>query len=164
MTAPRDEVALRPLAGADAQAVQELAASLRRYFSPSDLSQIAQLLRERPSGWVAIDGEGGVVGFLLDAPTSDPKVRELAWMGVTTPLQGHGIGTRLVERMIDSAAAEGVRAIEASTVAESAGYPPYAATRAFYHHRGFVDQRVDQDYYWPGGDRLVLRRTLGDRR
>ena len=34
------------------------------------------------------------------------------------------------------------------------------ATRAFYHARGFVDRRTDRDYYWPGGDRLLLRRIV----
>ncbi len=150
---------VRPLRAADAAAVQVLARALRRWFSPHDLREIEELLRERPSGLVA-DFEGRMIGFLLDAPTADPHVLEIAWMAVDEAWQRRGIGSALLDHLLAALPGQGVRAVEVSTVAESAGYAPYAATRAFYHRHGFVDQRVDLDYYWPGGDRLLLRRTV----
>jgi ribosomal protein S18 acetylase RimI-like enzyme len=152
-----------PLTPDDGAAVRDLAARLRRWFSPADLRAIDTLLRERPSGWVAHrrDDASELVGFLLDAPMPDPLVREVAWMGVDEALQGRGVGTALLDRAIEGAAAGGLRALEVSTVAASAGYAPYEATRAFYHARGFEDLLIDRDYYWPGGDRLVLRRPIG---
>ncbi|HWE63005.1 MAG TPA: hypothetical protein VHB98_14930, partial [Chloroflexota bacterium] len=66
----------RRLTDDDVPAVRALAASLRRWFSAHDLAQIDALLRERPTGWVA-HANGDMVGFLLDAPTPDPRVREL---------------------------------------------------------------------------------------
>ena len=103
---------------------------------------------------------GEVIGFLLEAPTPDPRVREIAWMAVAEEWHRRGIGSALLARTVASARAAHLSALEVATVAESAGSAPYAATRAFYHARGFVDQRVDPDYYWPGGDRLILRLTL----
>ena len=133
---------------------------MRRWFSPSDLRDIATLLSEDPSGWVALDAPGTIVGFLLDARTTESTTREVSWMAVAEAAQGRGVGSMLLERLEDAAGAAGIRALEVSTVAESAGYAPYVATRAFYHRRGFVDVRVDPDYYWPGGDRLILRKVL----
>jgi ribosomal protein S18 acetylase RimI-like enzyme len=150
---------IRPLQAGDAGAVLGLAQSLRRWFSPRDLQQILALLRDQPSGLVAEAGDG-LVGFLLVAPTEDPEVLEMAWMGVDASVQRHGIGSALLGHLEQELAGSGVRTLEVSTVAESAGYPPYEATRAFYRRNGFVDLRIDPDYYWPGGDRLVLRRNL----
>jgi GNAT superfamily N-acetyltransferase len=152
-------VTLRLLSSADHPAVLELAGALRRYFSPRDLAEIGALLGRQPSGWVALAGDE-LAGFLLDAPAAEPAVRELAWMAVAAHWQRRGIGSALLDALLEDARARGDRAIEVATVAQSAGYAPYEATRAFYHHRGFVDVRVDPDYYWPGGDRLVLRRAL----
>jgi ribosomal-protein-alanine N-acetyltransferase len=101
-----------------------------------------------------------MVGFALDAPTADPHVREIAWMGVAGARQGQGVGTRLLDRLTADLRARGITSVEVSTVAASAAYAPYESTRAFYHARGFWDVRVDPDYYWPGGDRLVLRKSL----
>lgn len=151
---------IRPLTAADTAAVNALAREMRRWFSPSDLRDIATLLSEDPSGWAAVDALGTIVGFLLDARTAEATMREVAWMAVAEDWQGRGAGSMLLDRLEGAAGAAGIRALEVSTVAESAGYAPYEATRAFYHHRGFVDVRVDPDYYWPGGDRLVLRKAL----
>lgn len=151
---------VRPIAPEDVPAAAALAGSLRRYFSPADLAQIDSLLHIHPSGWVARDARGELIGFLLDDRTDDPRVREVAWMAVDEARRGQGIGTRLLDALVDQVRGEGVCALEVSTVAASAGYAPYEATRAFYHARGFVDLRTDSDYYWPGGDRLVLRRSI----
>jgi ribosomal protein S18 acetylase RimI-like enzyme len=152
---------IRPLQAGDAEAVLDLAQSLRRWFSPRDLQQITSLLRDHPSGLVAEAGDS-LVGFLLLAPTGDPAILEIAWMGVAAAWQRHGIGSALLRLLAQDLAGRGVRTLEVSTVAESAGYPPYEATRAFYRRNGFVDLRIDPDYYWPGGDRLILRRSLID--
>src|SRR5579884_3990842 len=105
-------VMVSPLGGADAAGVQALAASLRRYFSPADLRAIAELLRGSPTGWVARGADGALAGFLLEAPTPDPTVREVAWMGVAEPLHGRGIGSRLLARAVEAARGAGMRELE----------------------------------------------------
>jgi ribosomal protein S18 acetylase RimI-like enzyme len=153
-------ISIRPFSAEDAPAVRALAASLRRWFSPHDLAQIDALLHAQPTGWVAVAHDGELFGFVIGTPMADPRVYEIAWMAVGAPYQGQGIGTQLLARLVADLRTQGVMSIEVSTVAESSGYAPYESTRAFYHRRGFTDVRVDADYYWPGGDRLVLRRAL----
>jgi ribosomal protein S18 acetylase RimI-like enzyme len=153
---------IRPLRAGDSAAVLSLAQSLHRWFSPRDLQQIAALQRDRPSGLVA-EADSSLVGFLLAAPTDDPAILEVAWMGVDAAWQRRGIGGALLDHLERDLAGTSIRMLEVSTLAESAGYPPYEATRAYYRHHGFVDVRVDPDYYWPGGDRLVLRRSVRNR-
>lgn len=160
MQPQRIPTSIRPLTARDAPAVRALAASLRRWFSPHDLVRIDALLETQPSGWVAVAPDGALLGFLLGMPMADPRRYEIAWMAVAASQHGRGIGTQLLERLLAELRARGIDAVEVSTVAESAGYAPYEATRAFYHARGFMDVQVDPDYYWPGGDRLVLRQTL----
>lgn len=101
-----------------------LAGSLRRWFSPADLHAMRDLLRDRPSGWIA-SGGGTIVGFLLDAPTVEAGVQEIAWMAVHESWQGHGVGSRLLEALGEALAGTAVHTLEVATVAASAGYAPY---------------------------------------
>jgi ribosomal protein S18 acetylase RimI-like enzyme len=153
-------ISVRPLSAPDLQPIRLLARQLRRYFSPMDLREMDDLLARAPSGLVVESSAGEVVGFLLDSATPDPRVREIAWMAVAAAWQNQGVGSLLLRQAFADFVRQGVAAVEVSTVAASSGYQPYDATRAFYHRRGFRDVRIDPDYYWPGGDRLVLRRDL----
>jgi ribosomal protein S18 acetylase RimI-like enzyme len=84
----------------------------------------------------------------------------MGWMAVAAAWQNRGVGSLLLRHAFEDFVRRGIAAVEVSTVAASSGYHPYDATRAFYYRRGFRDVRVDPNYYWPGGDRLVLRRDL----
>ncbi len=153
-------ISVRALCTTDIQPMRMLARQLRRYFSPMDLREMDDLLARAPSGLVALNSSGEVVGFLLDSAMPDPRVREIAWMAVAAAWQNRGVGSLLLREAIANFIRQGIEAVEVCTVAASSGYHPYDATRAFYYQRGFRDLRIDPDYYWPGGDRLVLRRDL----
>jgi ribosomal protein S18 acetylase RimI-like enzyme len=153
-------ISVRALCTTDIQPIRMLSRQLRRYFSPIDLREMDDLLARAPSGLVALQSSGEMLGFLLDSPTGDPLVREIAWMAVAAAWQNRGIGSLLLREACASFIRQGVVAVEVCTVAASSGYHPYDATRAFYYRRGFRDVRIDPDYYWPGGDRLVLRHDL----
>ncbi len=150
---------LRPLRPADAAAVLALARSLPAWFNAEGLAAIERdVVRHR--GFVA--EEESLLGFVLWQPLED-GVADLSWMAVAESRHRRGLGTALLDAVVEAARREGHAFLEVSTLADSCPYEPYARTRAFYRARGFRDHRVDAGYYGSGAhrdDALVLRRAL----
>jgi GNAT superfamily N-acetyltransferase len=112
-------------------------------------------------GFVAEEGPD-ILGFATWKPVGDGTA-ELTWMGVVRERHRDGIGTALLDAVVEAAAGAGHGALDVSTVADSVDYPPYDPTRAFYRARGFADHRVDREFFGDEGDRydrLLLRRPL----
>lgn len=109
-------------------------------------------------------GTEQVVGFVTwtvqSAHATEPGVAEMTWLGVAPAARGSGAGRRLAAAAAEACRAAGAHTLQVSTLADRVDYPPYAETRAFYRALGFVDWRVDRDYYGDGDDRLLLRWAL----
>jgi GNAT superfamily N-acetyltransferase len=135
-----------------------------RSFLPNDLDGCLGIVRSLPEfftadaldtisgdfgqhqGWVADDDQ--VVGFaIVDRRSS--TTAEILWAAVHRDRRGTGVGTLLIEHVLDVLAGNGVILVEAKTLDRSAGYGPYEATRAFWERRGFVQiDRIDPMPGW----------------
>ena len=106
-------------------------------------------------GWV-IDDAGDVVGFVI-VERRGTRAAEILWAAVAADRRGAGLGTRLVDHVLDELSADGVQIIEVKTLDASADYAPYDATRAFWHARGYVDfDTIDPLPDWPPGNPAAI--------
>jgi len=152
---------VRPIEPGDSRAILALVSDLKKWFTPQAHETIS---RELPThgGHVAVRG-ARLLGFVMWTPSPEAGVAELSWIGVAEDEQHRGIGTSLLGALVASLRAKGFRDLEVDTVADNVDYKPYAETRQFYRARGFLDYRVDSEYYREGEgryDRLVLRLNL----
>ena len=113
----------------------EVVGGLPDYFTP-DVPEKIRSDFGRCRSWVVVD-DGKVAGFAVVDERS-PQVAEVLWAAVDPDRRGSGLGTRLVEDVLETLWAEGVRLVEAKTLDRSAGYEPYEATIAFWKGRGFL--------------------------
>jgi ribosomal protein S18 acetylase RimI-like enzyme len=138
-------LAVRRLTAADVPAVTAIVHSLPDYFT-SDVAGRVERDAAAHDARVLTDA-GEIVGFAVAAQRSSGGA-EILWIAVDPARRGRGLGTRLLDCMLEDLAAAGVSVVEAKTLDRSAGYPPYQATRAFWERRGFV--RVDMIDPLPG--------------
>jgi GNAT superfamily N-acetyltransferase len=97
-----------------------------------------------------------LVGWICWGPTPCTLgTYDLYWMAVEPGLQGHGIGTALLEEM--ERRLEGLARL---IVIETAGRPDYAATRGFYQARGYRAVATIPDFYAPGDDQVVFVKAV----
>jgi GNAT superfamily N-acetyltransferase len=126
---------VRRLAAGDVPAVTAIVQGLPEYFTSEVAGQV-----QRDAGahdaWV-LTGAGEIAGFAVAARRS-PGAAEILWIAVDSARRGRGLGTRLLDSMLDDLASTGVSVVVAKTLDRSAGYRPYEATRAFWERRGFV--------------------------
>ena len=137
----------------DLDACLSIVRGLPEFFTAEAVEAIrGDLSRHR--GWVA--DEGGVVGLAVVERRS-VAVAEILWAAVQRDRRGTGIGTLLVEHVLGGLAGEGVVLVEVKTLDGSAGYGPYASTRAFWERRGFVQiDRIDPMPGWRPGNPCAL--------
>lgn len=150
---------VRPLTGADAEACLAIVQALPDHFSVDVPAKVGTDLR-RHGGHVADDGDQ-VVGFAVVRRAG--AAAEIVWAAVRPDRRGTGIGTALVEAVLDRLGADGVRVVEVKTLDPSSAYEPYRATRAFWEARGFVHlDSVDPFPGWrPGNPAGIYAAALG---
>ena len=128
----------------DLDACLDIVRALPEYFT-GDVPDAIRRDLARHEGWIAEDGVP--VGLtIVDRRSS--TTAEILWAAVHPARRGGGVGTLLIEHVLDALAAEGVLLVEAKTLDRAAGYAPYEATRAFWERRGFV--QVDTIDPMPG--------------
>jgi ribosomal protein S18 acetylase RimI-like enzyme len=151
------DVDVRPLAPADAGACDRIVAGLPYHFGQEQGRRECAVAVRSQAGLVAVEGDD-VVGFLTYVPRFD-EAAEITWMAVHTDRRRRGIGHRLIERLTERLAADGVRILVVLTVSPSDPGPEpddgYQSTRAFYRSTGFVLAR-DLRNEWDGGDTAVV--------
>ncbi len=145
---------VRRYASDDGPAVFALVEGLPEYFT-SDVPAKAVQDANAHGAWV-IEDSGTVVGVAV-ARRSSPSGAEILWLAVASDLRRQGCGTRLLDRVLEDLAADGVRVVEAKTLDVSAGYEPYVATRAFWDTRGFVHiDTIDPLPGWEPGNPAAI--------
>jgi ribosomal protein S18 acetylase RimI-like enzyme len=147
-------LAIRRLAAADMPAVTAIVRGLPDYFT-SDVPGMIERDAAGRDGWVLTDS-GTVAGFAV-ATRRPPGGAEILWIAVDPARRGQGLGTVLLDHVLDELAAAGVGVVEAKTLDRSADYPPYEATRAFWEHQGFVHiDTIDPLPGWQPGNPAAI--------
>jgi GNAT superfamily N-acetyltransferase len=138
----------------DAQPCAAIVAGLDDYFTEDVPGKVRRDLREH-SGWVVHDASG-LAGFAV-VERRGIRAAEILWAAVAADRRGTGLGTRLIDHVLDELSADGVQIVEVKTLDPSAGYAPYDATRAFWLARGFVQlDTIDPLPDWPPGNPAAI--------
>jgi ribosomal protein S18 acetylase RimI-like enzyme len=124
----------RALSG-DLDRFLEIVDGLPEFFTPDVPDKVRSDIA-RCESWVVVD-DGVVLGFAI-VDRRSPEVAEILWAAVQTERRGMGLGTTLVDGVLDSLKADGVLLVELKTLDKSAGYEPYKATISFWEGRGFI--------------------------
>jgi ribosomal protein S18 acetylase RimI-like enzyme len=145
---------VRPAEAQDAATCVEIVIGLPDFFTDDVPDKVRRDLRDH-GGWV-IDDAGGVVGFVI-VQRRGTRAAEILWAAVAADRRGAGLGTRLVDHVLDQLSADGVRIVETKTLDPSADYAPYEASRAFWLARGFIQlDTIDPLPGWPPGNPAAI--------
>ena len=145
---------VRAATAQDAVTCAAIVARLDDYFTDDVPDKVRSDLRDH-DGWV-IDDAGGVVGFIV-VERRGLRAAEILWAAVADDRRGAGLGTRLVDHVLDELSDDGVQIVEVKTLDPSADYAPYDATRAFWLARGFVQfDTIDPLPGWPPGNPAAI--------
>jgi GNAT superfamily N-acetyltransferase len=109
----------------------------------------------RHGGWVITDHEA-LAGFAIVERRS-VGAAEVLWMAVRGDRRRRGLGSTLLNHVLEALARDGVKLVEVKTLDSSAGYEPYVATRAFWERHGFVQvDEIDPLRGWPPGNPAAI--------
>jgi GNAT superfamily N-acetyltransferase len=145
---------VRAATAQDAVACAAIVVELPTFFTDDVPDKVRGDLRDH-SGWV-IDDAGDVVGFVT-VQRRGTRAAEITWAAVAADRRGEGLGTRLIEHVLDELSADGVQIVKVKTLDPSADYAPYEETRAFWLARGFVQfDTIDPLPDWPPGNPAAI--------
>lgn len=147
----------------DIPRVRELL-SVTGFFYPDEIDTAIELIEERlakgpESGYFFVFREEGadLVGYTCYGPIPCTKSSyDIYWIAVRPELQGKQWGRILMaetERLIAAAGGSHV-------YVDTSGRPQYAGTRLFYDRCGYQQASVLIDFYAPGDDKVLFRKTL----
>ena len=145
---------IRAATAQDAVACTAIVDDLPDFFTDDVPDKVRSDLRDH-GGWV-VDVAGAVAGFVI-VERRGTRAAEVLWAAVAAGRRGAGLGTRLVDHVLDELRADGVQIVEVKTLDASADYAPYDATRAFWLGRGFVQiDTIDPLPEWPPGNPAAI--------
>jgi ribosomal protein S18 acetylase RimI-like enzyme len=146
----------------DAAVIEALVRATGR-FSPAEVAIAAELVEEglrSPQGdyrFVVADRDGRVAGYSCYGAIPGTRTSfDLYWIAVDPPLQGCGLGRRLLAWTERSIAGLGGRRVWVDT----SGRPDYAPTRAFYGAAGYRVEATLADFYADGDDKVIFVKLL----
>lgn len=139
-----DRVHLRPVRPEDAAALTELVGSCRqedlylrffgalKYLPSSQLARLTQIDYDREIAFLAFDAQGHVVGEVRAVTDPDNLRAEFALL-VRHDWQGRGLGSRLLEHIIDYCRSRGTGALYGDVIATNIRMLSLAARAGFEH-------------------------------
>jgi GNAT superfamily N-acetyltransferase len=142
----------------DADACDAIVHGLPAWFGDAAGIAGCALAVRTQAGLVATEGER-MVGFLTYEPRPGSDW-EITWMAVRADRRGAGIGTALVDALVDRLP-DATRSLLVKTLSDRDGDPgpEYAQTRAFYLARGFMPI-AELDIWGPENPCQLLARTI----
>jgi ribosomal protein S18 acetylase RimI-like enzyme len=148
---------IRKLRTEDEEICDAIVADLPGWFGMEEgRNDCARAVRTQ-DGLVALQ-DGEVLGFLTWVKPR-PRSAEITWMAVKAGRHREGHGRRLIQTLVDSLAAQGVRLLAVKTLSEEDPDPGYAKTRAFYEAMGFVPT-MGLSIWGPENPALLLIRPI----
>jgi GNAT superfamily N-acetyltransferase len=124
------------------------------YFTDNVPAEVERDGAAHPA-WV-VEAGIGVIGFAIVERRSD-SVAEVLWIAVDAVHRGRGAGLRLLGHVLTELSRDGVRVVEAKTLAPTSDYAPYVATRAFWQRMGFIHlDTVDPYPGWKPGNPCAI--------
>jgi GNAT superfamily N-acetyltransferase len=145
---------VRAATSEDAATCAAIVVGLPDFFTDDVPDKVRRDVRDH-GGWV-IDDAGVVVGFAI-VQRRGARAAEILWAAVAAERRGAGLGTRLINDVLDKLSADGVQIVEVKSLDPSADYAPYDATRAFWIARGFVQlDTIDPLPGWPPGNPAAI--------
>jgi ribosomal protein S18 acetylase RimI-like enzyme len=145
-----EAVEVRPATDDDVERCLDIVRGLPDWFTP-DVPDTVRADITRGEGWVVAE-DGVIAGFAVVERRSG-SAAEILWAAVDVARRGSGLGTMLIDVVLDALAADGVAVVEVKTLDRSAGYEPYVSTLAFWEGRGFVQiDSVDPLPGWQPGN------------
>ena len=128
------------------------------WFSPpEDIDYKAKTHRNYP--FFAVLDQGQPVAFAA-VKIHNPYTADIYNIGVLEPCHHQGLGHQLVQAILDWCAKENFVFLTVKTLDESADYPPYDGTRAFYRKEGFLPLEVFPTFWDEDNPCLFLARTV----
>lgn len=106
-----------------------------------------QALVQWPQGLWVVKQQQQVQGYLLMAPSAEPKVLWLMSMLIAPAARGQGLGTLLLQQVI--AQQPGLTCLRLTVAADN------HAAQHIYRQCGFVKRDEIADFFGPGGDRWL---------
>ncbi len=138
----------------DLEACLRIVRALPDFFTEDVPSKLRDDL-ERHDGWVIVEA-GETLGFVIVNRRSS-QAAEILWIAVGPARRNTGLGTRLLNHVLDVLRDQGIALIEVKTLDRSADYAPYEATNAFYERHGFVQiDCIDEFPDWEPGNPAAL--------
>ncbi len=154
----------REIRAADIPAIACMAVATG-FFTTEEVAVAAELAEERlnkgpASGYhflFAEDAQNGLLGYACFGPIPCTiSSFDLYWIIVDPHRQGHGLGQRLIQ-----AAEAEISALGGTRVyIETSSRELYHPTRRFYERCGYALEAVLKDFYAPGDDKLIYRKSL----
>lgn len=90
----------------------------------------------------------------------NPHTADIYCIGVLEEYQRQGLGHQLVQAILEWCVKENFVFLTVKTLDESADYPPYNGTRAFYRKEGFLPLEVFPTFWDEDNPCLFLARTV----
>ena len=152
---------IRRLTPTDAPGCDAVIASLPYFFGdPVGVADCAKAVRSQRG--IVSEIEGEITGFVTMLHHF-PESAEISWMAVHAQHRRSGIGARLMDAAVESAAADGARILCVMTLGPSVpedAADNYEGTRRFYRSQGFVPLRELGLREWNDSHALMLARAL----
>ncbi|HCU32232.1 MAG TPA: hypothetical protein DF364_00075 [Ruminococcaceae bacterium] len=128
------------------------------WFSPpEDIDRKAKIHRDYPF-FAVFDGDAPVAFAAIKV--HNPYTADIYNIGVLEEYHHQGLGHQLITAILNWCRKEEFVFLTVKTLDESAEYPPYDSTRAFYRKEGFLPLEVFSTFWDEDNPCLFLARTV----
>lgn len=158
---------IRPLVASDRESVKDILAAVGN-FTPDEIETAIELVDE----WLAEGAGSGYLTYVLES-RDDPfpivgyicfgeaplttGTYDLYWIAVDSKHHRGGFGKRLIRFAEEEIERRGGRML----LIETSSQETYGGTISFYERTGYEIAGRIKDFYKPGDDKLIFRKSIG---